>query len=356
MHEVNKNIFPIEWNLSDPLIVPYHGKKVFGTFVCGGGSTMGYKLAGYDHMGGVEFTEHYSSVYKKNHNPKYFYLEDIRDFNKRIDLPKELYNLDLLDGSPPCAAFSTSGAKDKNWGKVKEYEGKMQVKDDLVFVYCDTIEKLMPKAFLLENVSGLAKGNARSYLKNIVNRLSDNYKVSVFLLYAASMGIPQIRNRIFVIGHKKEFDLPVLQLNFNCPQIGFGFTKKYWQNGGIDISDYAIGKEWDNVKVGGNSKRYFNLCKPSPDNPCFTITENSSKPSAASVVHPFQKRKLNIDEVRMLCAFPKDYDFLEANPVSVMGRSVLPVMMANIANQINIQWLSKIKTNSIINSGITAEI
>ena len=68
---------------------------------------MGYKLAGYNHIGGVEFTEHYARVYKQNHNPEHFYLEDIRDFNKREDLPSELFNLDLLDGSPPCAAFST---------------------------------------------------------------------------------------------------------------------------------------------------------------------------------------------------------------------------------------------------------
>ena len=123
MSKVTENIFPIEWRLSDDLKVPYHGCKVFGTFVCGGGSTMGYKLAGYDHLGGVEFTEHYSKVYRYNHKPKYFYLEDIRFFNERNDLPKELYELDLLDGSPPCAAFSTSGAREKLWGKKSSYEG-----------------------------------------------------------------------------------------------------------------------------------------------------------------------------------------------------------------------------------------
>ncbi len=77
--------------------------------------------------------------------------------------------------------------------------------------------------------------------------------------------------------------------------------------------------------------------------PCFTITESTSGNGVASVVHPIQKRKLNIEEVRMLCTFPKDYDFLNVNGISVMGRSVLPVMMANIANQIYLQWLIKIK-------------
>lgn len=342
MQEVTENIFPIEWNLSDDLKVAYHGKKVFGTFVCGGGSTMGYKLAGFEHLGGVEFTEHYSKVYKKNHKPKYFYLEDIREFNKRNDLSDEFYNLDLLDGSPPCAAFSTAGAREKNWGKVKEYEGKQQVKDDLVFVYCDTIEKLKPKVFLLENVSGLAKGNAKAYLKNIVKRLSKNYNVQIFLLYAASMGIPQIRNRIFIIGHKKEYKLPKLELNFSIPQLGFEVTKKYW-----DIECFtpklcdSYTKEWDKIKIGSSSDKIFQLCKPHLKKPSNTITESQSK-GAAGVVHPTQKRFINIEEVRMLCTFPKDYDFLDVNGISVMGRSVLPVMMANISNQIYLQWLSKI--------------
>lgn len=303
---------------------------------------MGYKLAGFDHLGGVEFTEHYSKVYKHNHKPKYFYLQDIRDFNNRTDLPKELYELDMLDGSPPCAAFSTAGAREKNWGKVKEYEGIKQVKDDLVYVYCDTIEKLKPKVFLLENVSGLAKGNAKLYLKNVVQRLSKTYNVQVFLLYAASMGIPQIRNRIFVIGHKKEFDLPKLELNFKCPQLGFEVTKKYWDTECFTpkLCD-SYSREWDKIKIGGSSEKIFQLCKPHLKKPSNTIIESQSKGSAG-VVHPIKKRFLNTEEVRMLCTFPKDYDFLDTNAISTMGRSVLPVMMANISNQIYLQWLSKI--------------
>jgi len=343
---VTKNIFPIEWNLSDPLKVPKHNKKVFGTFVCGGGSSMGYKLAGYDHLGGVEFTEHYSKVYKHNHKPKHFYLEDIREFNKRTDLPRELYDLDLLDGSPPCAAFSTAGAREKVWGKKSEYEGKQQVKDDLVYVYCDTIEKLRPKVFLLENVSGLIKGNAKVYAKKVVKRLSKNYNVQVFLLYAASMGIPQIRNRVFIIGHKKEYKLPKLEMNFKVPQVGFGITKKYWnipKTKENDIEKYSIGKLWDDIEEGETHKIRFNLCKPHTKKPCYTIVESTSNISAASVVHPFEKRKLNIEEVRLLSTYPKDYDFLDINGISVMGRSVLPVMMANISHQIYLQWLNKIK-------------
>ena len=111
----------LDWNQATAY--PKHnGFKVFGTFVCGGGSTMGYKLAGYDHLGGVEIDKRLEKLYRQNHNPKYFYLEDIRAFNKRADLPKELYDLDILDGSPPCTTFSMSGKREATWGKKKVFK------------------------------------------------------------------------------------------------------------------------------------------------------------------------------------------------------------------------------------------
>jgi len=344
---IKKNIFPLEWKLTDDLIVPYHGSKVFGAFVCGGGSSMGYKLAGYEHLGGVEFTEHYSKCYKENHKPKHFYLEDIREFNKRTDLPKELYDLDLLDGSPPCAAFSTVGAREKIWNRESSYEGKKQRKDDLVFIYCDTIEKLMPKVALLENVSGLIKGNAKAYTKKIFKRLDEiGYRVQLFALNAASMGIPQIRSRVFFIALRKDIELPKLKLGFNCPLVGFEVTQKYWNdisNKDFCIEKFAIGKLWNDVEIGGAHIKRFSLKKPHPKKPCFTICESDSGLSTAGITHPFQKRKLNKKEVTLLSTYPTDYNFLDVNAISVMGRSVLPVMMANISHQIHEQWLKKIK-------------
>lgn len=127
MHKFNYN-----WNLKDGYPAPNIEKnnlKVFGTFICGGGSSMGYKLAGYNHLGGVEIDPKISAVYKANHKPKYLYTEDIRDFIKRDDIPKELYNLDILDGSPPCSSFSMAGNRDKDWNKKKVFnEGQKHQK------------------------------------------------------------------------------------------------------------------------------------------------------------------------------------------------------------------------------------
>ena len=143
---------------------PPDNLKVFGTFVGGGGSTMGYKLAGFHHLWGVEIDPKMAKAYQKNHQPKHFFLEDIRDFNLRGNLPEELFDLDILDGSPPCSTFSMSGHRELTRGKEKIFkEGqKKQVLDELVFVLCDTVEKLLPKVVIMENVPGLIAGKAKN--------------------------------------------------------------------------------------------------------------------------------------------------------------------------------------------------
>ena len=96
-----------------------NGLKVFSCFACGGGSTMGYKLAGCDVIGDLEIDRKMNEVYVKNHNPKHNFLMDIREFNKLENLPEELYNLDILDGSPPCTTFSMAGDREESWARRK---------------------------------------------------------------------------------------------------------------------------------------------------------------------------------------------------------------------------------------------
>ena len=106
-----KHRFPWKWRLSDLNNVEKNGKKVFSCFSCGGGSTMGYKLAGYTVVGNCEIDEDMEAIYKQNHHPKHTYLMDIRDFNRLGTYPDELKELDILDGSPPCSVFSDAGAR-----------------------------------------------------------------------------------------------------------------------------------------------------------------------------------------------------------------------------------------------------
>lgn len=335
--------FDYKWFLSDGYPakgIVNNGLNVFGTFICGGGSTMGYKLAGYNHLGGVEIDERIADIYKINHHPKYLYVQDLREFNTRNDLPSELYNLDILDGSPPCSSFSISGNREKDWGKTKQFaEGQtFQKLDDLVFVYSDTIIKLKPKVFILENVKGLISGNARSYCKRVIDKLKDaGYTIQMFCLNAASMGVPQKRERVFFIGHRSELNFKKLELNFNEKSIVYSRIEDDDHQHKIENCDLPYfkschpGKSIASVHPKGNR---FNAIKMHRDQVVNTI------PSGGVFYHYEKLKALSNKELILAGSFPLDYNFGSMKPQKLIGMSVPPVMMAQISNAINLQWFN----------------
>jgi DNA (cytosine-5)-methyltransferase 1 len=340
------HLFPYEWNLKDGYpsknIKP-NNLNVFGTFINGGGSSMGYKLAGYNHLGGVEIDPQVADIYKTNHNPKHLYVDDIREFNKRTDLPKELYELDILDGSPPCSTFSMAGSREAAWGKEKVFrEGQAkQTLDDLVFVYIETINKLRPKVAILENVKGMIAGNAKAYVKEANKRLDEyGYNVQIFLLNSATMGVPQKRERVFFICSKKELKYPKLKLNFNESVIPFreiengtigkpitGQMLKYWE---LCPEGNALSK----VHPKGN---YFGSIKIGMNKVCNTVIASNSSP----ILHNKKPNYISDDNLCQIGSYPKDYMFKKVDAKYLIGMSVPPVMVAQISHQIFLQWFSK---------------
>lgn len=339
--------FPYRWRISDgyPAAgIEYHGCKVFGTFICGGGSTMGYKLAGYHHLGGVEIDPNIAEAYRVNHHPAFLFQEDLRLFNKKQDLPAELYNLDILDGSPPCSSFSMAGNREDDWGKEKVFrEGQsLQRLDDLFFDYIELAGLLKAKVVMAENVKGLISGNARAYVKEIIEAFRRHgYEVQIFLLNAASMGVPQKRERVFFIARRADLDLPDLTLSFNEPSILFGAVEDQVEN--------AIGKPitplmaefWHKVKPGEQLSKahpkghHFTSFKVSRYQVMNTIAANQG----ARYIHYRHPNKLHPDCLRLCGSFPEDYNFLNIDPQYLIGMSVPPVMMAQISHQVFLQWL-----------------
>jgi DNA (cytosine-5)-methyltransferase 1 len=344
-YEFNDHKFPYKWNLENGYPakgIEKNNLKVFGTFICGGGSTMGYKLAGYTHLGGVEIDPQVADIYKTNHNPKYLFNEDIREFNKRTDLPEELFNLDLLDGSPPCSTFSMAGSREKAWGKEKQFrEGQaVQTLDDLVFEYCNTIIKLQPKVFLLENVKGIILGNAKAYSKKIVQTMEQaGYKVQIFLLNGASMGVPQRRERVFFTGYKKELNYKPLRLDFNerpvlYKEIEDGSTGKPITGESLELwQKCPEGSSLSKVHPKGH---YFGSYKISPNVVCNTIIATDSSP----IFHYNKPNSLSNSDFCKIGTYPLDYNFKDLRPKYLIGMSVPPVMTAQIAHQIWLQWFN----------------
>jgi DNA (cytosine-5)-methyltransferase 1 len=336
---MNKHRFNYKWNLADGY-PKSNGLKVFGTFICGGGSTMGYKLAGFEHLGGVEIDPPIADVYKTNHNPKYLYVEDIRDFADRTEFPEDLYDLDILDGSPPCSSFSMAGNREKDWGKEKKFrEGQtVQTLDDLFFDYIKLAKKLQPKVIIAENVKGLIQGNAKVYVHKIKAALEDaGYKVQLFLLNAASMGVPQKRERVFFVCQRNDLNYPKLELRFN--EVSIPFKEIETEEKGKEIKCKML-PLWEICKNGSSLSTvhpkgtYFGSIKLSPNLVPNTLIADSGSP----LLHYKYPNYISKKEVCQIGAYPLDYNFKKIKPKYLIGMSVPPVMTAQIAHEIYLQW------------------
>jgi len=334
------------WNLTDLKDVPQNNYKVFSTFHCGGGSTMGYKLAGYDVLGGVEIDPQMMKIYKNNHSPRHSYLMGVGDFNKLNDVPKELMELDVLDGSPPCSSFSMAGSREKAWGKNKKFrEGQsIQILDDLFFQFIETARKLQPKVVIAENVKGLIMGKAKGYVKQIAQMFNHaGYDTQLFLLNAAFMGVPQRRERTFFIAQRKDLKLPKLDLKFNEKTIPLSIAfENILDEHGRPLTPLKRGY-WNKAKPGESFSKYhpkghyFNEIKLSPNTPSNTL------PAVGGLCTWMSPHYLSGNQANRIQTFPEDYNFMGIKNIYLCGMSVPPFMMQRVANQVRIQWLDKLK-------------
>lgn len=352
----DKHNFPYKWTLKDAVFTKDKG-TVFSCFACGGGSTMGYKLAGFDVLGCNEIDPKMMEAYRINHNPKYSYLEPIQTFKLRNDLPKELYNLDILDGSPPCSSFSMAGNREKDWGKEKVFrEGQAeQVLDTLFFDFIDLAKKLQPKVVIAENVKGLLLGSAKEYVRKIYREFDlAGYYCQHWLLDASKMGVPQRRERVFFICLRKDLaepflyqqdmftQVPKLELNFNEKEILFKEIDEQTENYQDSNTTKTAKKYWHLTKPGNSfstvaNGSFFNWIRLDRFKVANTIPAQTNYTYHSCICRP-----LNKQEIMLIGTYPTDYNFINLKPNYLIGMSVPPVMTAQIAKQVYEQWLSKI--------------
>jgi DNA (cytosine-5)-methyltransferase 1 len=301
---------------------------VISTFAGCGGSSLGYQWAGFHELLAIDFNEHAIKTFQLNFPEVDAWQADIRKVTADMILERtgiKKGELDVLDGSPPCQGFSTAGKR-----KV------IDERNDLPWEFIRLIKDLQPRAFVMENVSGMAKGGMRGLFNEILAGMKEiGYHVEVRKLNAMWYSVPQSRERIIFIGmrdgQKIKWPMPmkiitVKQALDGCPHEPTPeFNDKYAQL-------------WSRVPCGGNASFImgtgFNSCvKVHPDRPAPTLPKTQTGRGFATIAHWRERRALSVAEAKRLMSFPDSFEIEGSYSLrwERIGNAVPPKMMQAIA-------------------------
>jgi DNA (cytosine-5)-methyltransferase 1 len=255
---------------------------------------------------------------------------------KNVDINK-IPDFDLLVGGFPCQSFSTvNPTKDTNDDRANLYKELVKI-----------LETKQPKYFIAENVKGLMTLEKGLILKKVIAEFeSVGYDVKYKLLLASNFGIPQKRERIFIIGTRKD-----LKINYDFPQNTHSeenlFAEKKWvplknviTNLAIEDEKYYFSKRavegMKNAKNNMKRGLYQDL-----DGQCLTITSHLAKTSLNSrdpvlLVKPEQElyRRFTPREAASIQSFPESFVFpvSETQAYRQIGNAIPPVLMWHVSN------------------------
>lgn len=247
------------------------------------------------------------------------------------DYPKH----DVLVGGFPCQSFSIVAQNPPRLG-YKDDRGK------LFFEMCSILNEHKPKAFIAENVKGILSANkGKAFPLIIKNFQQQGYYVTHALLNAADYGVPQKRERVFIVGfkHKKSFEKfqfpkPVFDQNDYVP-----LSKVVQSESDINPKYYFSKRAVNGMK---NANKNMNKGRAqSYSEPCNTLTSHLAKVSLNStdpVLKPNGKyRRFTPLEVKRIQSFPEGYKLVGSDTriYKALGNAVPPVMMWYVARQVS---------------------
>ena len=274
---------------------------VISTFAGAGGSSLGYHLAGYDERLAVEWDDNAAATFRLNFPNVPLYHGDIAALT--ADEALRLANLqpgelDVLDGSPPCQGFSTAGAR--------KYDDP---RNSLFREYARLLNELQPKAFVMENVTGMVKGYMKQAYLEIARELrACGYRVKGAVMNAMYFNVPQSRERVIIIGAREDLGI---EPTHPTPQTRPTPLSKV-------IPD-AVASRSQKINPWISAAR-----------PVCTITKT---PYAGLIRTKNGTREPTLDELKTLGSFPPDFQFAggKMRAWERIGNSVPPNLMRAIA-------------------------
>lgn len=295
------------------------------TFAGGGGSSLGYRMAGFRVAYANEVVPEARTAYRANAAP-WTELDprDVREVKgvEVLDVVERVTgsrDLALLDGSPPCTSFSTSGKRQDGWGKVTRHtDGTHQVSDDLFYEYNRLVGEIRPQVFVAENVAGLVRGVSVGYFQRIMEQLRGHgYTVDARMLDGQWLGVPQARKRLIIIGVRDDLAAAGLTPAYPRP-LQYRYSVR-------DALPW-IREQGDNGGFGKGAMRP--ATRPSPTFGASPNTGNGRFPPSKVIDDQGVTRTLTLEELRRLCSFPDDFALpgTFAEGWARLGNAVPPVM------------------------------
>ncbi len=171
-------------------------------FAGAGGMSIGAQAAGVDVKVAVEIDKYAAITYKANHPKTLVFNEDIRHVNINGACKASNNATKILFGGPPCQGFSISNQKTRN----KENTTNWLFKE-----YIRVAKEQKPDWVIVENVKGIVDTENGFFLETIIQELKTlGYTVTYSVLNSADYGVPQVRNRVFIVGslHGIKYDFP----------------------------------------------------------------------------------------------------------------------------------------------------
>jgi len=308
--------------------------KVISTFAGCGGSSYGYKMAGCKILACVEWEAHAAKCYALNHPTTQVFQRDIATVTGQelMDACGLAFGeLDILDGSPPCQGFSTSGKRVLD-----------DPRNSLFKQHLRLVDELKPKNVVIENVSGMIKGKMRVVAGDIVASLKERgYFVVAGLLDAQYFGVPQRRVRTVFLG--SNLGQPHLPRAVSRPipcrvaLAGVEPDEILWPtNAGqrLMASHLQPGEQGSDVlKRLGRKQGWFDISMLDPDMPSPTLHKQDR---GANTLYHWDRRHVSIREALVLTGFPPDYILPGAfvDRWARIGNAVAPPMTREIARQV----------------------
>jgi len=312
---------------------------VISTFAGCGGSSLGYSMAGFRELLAAEWDDNAVAVFKLNLPDVPIYHGDIAKLTAERVLELtglEKGQLDVLDGSPPCQGFSTSGKR--------KFDDS---RNSLFMEFARLLRGLQPKTFVMENVSGMVKGVMKFIFVKVLKELKAcGYQVRARLLNAKHYGVPQNRERVIFVGVRNDFGMDVSHPKGNLKILtmrdalaGLSETE---QDEAADHVWKVPAEKWikliNKTKMGSRLVPKAFVIRPYWDKPSPTQQHGLGNVPAprTSLLHPSQSRTLSIREMARCQSFPDEFRFINAlmSGQSRIGNSVPPLFMRALANHV----------------------